>query len=241
MEPETHPTDLLPAYALEILDPAEQTEVQAHLDSCSNCRAELAALIEVTSLLSLAVPQMEPPEKLRTELLKETGPSTANDSWWQRTAPCLRQFMSSPFVRPVAAGLIVLLIISNIYLLFRLQQSGNQPPPQQQTIELGNTSVAPQASGIMLIRQDDPNGTLVVNGLPDLGSDQQYQLWLVKDEVRVSGAVFSVEEEGFTSINISAPESLPLYTRFGITIEPAGGSPGPTGDGVLLWTAPGSE
>ncbi len=90
----------------------------------------------------------------------------------------------------------------------------------------------------MLVRAGETTGTLVVNGLPVLGAEHQYQLWLVKDEVRVSGAVFSVAEEGITSIPIVAPEDLTLYTRCGITIEPAGGSPEPTGDGVLGWAVP---
>jgi anti-sigma-K factor RskA len=146
--------------------------------------------------------------------------------------------MTLPAWRPVVVGLILLLVVSNIYFLYRLQQIEEQPLPDQQTIRLGGTDAAPEANGIILVREDDPTGTLVVDGLPDLGPEQQYQLWLVRDEIRVSGAVFSVAEEGFTSIMVSAPEALPLYTRFGITIEPAGGSPGPTGDGVLRYSGP---
>jgi anti-sigma-K factor RskA len=139
MEQNAHPTDLLPAYALDILEAAEQAEVEAHLESCPECRAEVAAYRNVSNLLA----------------------------------------------------------------------------------------------GVLLIREGEPTGTLIVHGLPWLEPERQYQLWLVNDDGRVSGAVFSVEAEGFTSVEVSAPEPLPSYYRFGITIEPAGGSPGPTGDGVL--------
>lgn len=244
MEHDTHSTDLLPAYVLDILDPAERVEVQAHLDTCSECRAEVAALNEVTDLLALAVPQMVAPEGLRERVLDEArgGSDTADrmdeESWWQRTGQALERFRALPVWRPVLAGFILLLLISNVYLLFRLQRVENRPLAGEQTINLGGTDAAPGASGIMFVRQGDPTGTLVVNGLPDLGPEQQYQLWLVRDGERDTGAIFSVEEEGFTSIPVNGQEALPSYTRFGITIEPAGGSPGPTGDGVLRSSAP---
>jgi anti-sigma-K factor RskA len=58
-------------------------------------------------------------------------------------------------------------------------------------------------------------------------------LWLIQDGQRTSGGVFSVSDEGYGSLWISSPEPLATYSAFGITIEPAGGSPGPTGDKVL--------
>lgn len=247
MENNAHPTDLLPAYALEILDPDEQATVEAHLGTCPDCQAELATLIEVTDLLALAVPQLVTRDGLREQVLDEVRgvPDATNkvdeENWLQRAGRAFVRIWALSIWRPVVAGLILLLLISNVYLLFRLQQVENQPPSGEQTINLGGTDAAPDASGIMLIRQGEPTGTLVVNGLPDLGPEQQYQLWLVRDGVRESGAVFSVTEEGFTPVLVTGQEALPTYTRFGITIEPTGGSPGPTGDGVLRSSVPETE
>ena len=50
---------------------------------------------------------------------------------------------------------------------------------------------------------------------------------------RTSGGVFSVYDEGYGVLKIDAPEPLISYQNVGITIEPAGGSPGPTGERVL--------
>jgi anti-sigma-K factor RskA len=66
-----------------------------------------------------------------------------------------------------------------------------------------------------------------------LGSDQQYQLWLVLDDERTSGGVFSVDYYGYGAMVIHAPRPLNEYTSFGVTVEPAGGSPAPTGEKVL--------
>ncbi len=239
MEQNAHPTDLLPAYALDILDSAERAEVEAHLESCPECRAEVAAYRNVSNLLAVAVPQLEPADGTRRRLLEETrresttAEEAGNGRWWQSPGRAIDRLLGSSVWRPVLAGLILLLVISNIYFIYRLQQSGERPPEGEQTINLGGTDAAPEADGVLLIREGEPTGTLIVHGLPWLEPERQYQLWLVNDDGRVSGAVFSVEAEGLTSIEVSAPEPLPSYYRFGITIEPAGGSPGPTGDGVL--------
>jgi anti-sigma-K factor RskA len=45
--------------------------------------------------------------------------------------------------------------------------------------------------------------------------------------------VFSVDEEGYANLSIKSEMPLSGYDRFGITIEPFGGSLGPTGDKVL--------
>jgi hypothetical protein len=49
----------------------------------------------------------------------------------------------------------------------------------------------------------------------------------------MSGAVFSVDEDGYRGLEIESDEPLQDFESFGITVEPAGGSPGPTGDRVL--------
>jgi anti-sigma-K factor RskA len=98
---------------------------------------------------------------------------------------------------------------------------------------MGGTAAAPEATGVILVGREANNGTLVVNGLSPLDADQQYQLWLVRGEERDTGAIFSVVDSGDNTIPVVAPQALSAYSRFGITIEPAGGSPGPTGAGVL--------
>jgi anti-sigma-K factor RskA len=89
------------------------------------------------------------------------------------------------------------------------------------------------ATGFVLISADGEDGALVVDGLPPLGEDQQYQLWLIRDGTRTSGAVFSTDEKSYGGTRIRSPLSLLEYSAVGITVEPAGGSPQPTGPRVL--------
>jgi anti-sigma-K factor RskA len=86
---------------------------------------------------------------------------------------------------------------------------------------------------MLFLSKNGEYGTLMVDHLPPLGQDQQYQLWLIKDGKRTSGGVFSVNLDGYGSLWVTSPEWLANYSALGITIEPTGGSPGPTGAKVL--------
>lgn len=246
MQQEGHPTDLLPAYALACLDPEEQAQVEAHLGTCQECRLELAAYHAVAGHLGLAAPEVEAPAGLRQPLLDQArrpktvaeGPAAAR--WWQLPGLALRQLLAGPLWRPVVVALILLLAAGNAYLWQRIRQLESQAPAYLRTVNLRGTDEAPDARGVIVIGRDGRSGALVVDGLPALGPEQQYQLWLVRDEERVSGAIFSVNDDGYAPVPIVTPEDLSTYTRIGITIEPAGGSPGPTGAAVLRISSPGA-
>jgi anti-sigma-K factor RskA len=100
-------------------------------------------------------------------------------------------------------------------------------------IALANTKDSPQAVGTLVTDQKGIYGTLVVDNLARLDSSHQYQVWLTQAGKRISGGVFSVNPDGYASLEILAPLPLIQYDEIGITIEPNGGSPGPTGAKVL--------
>ena len=100
-------------------------------------------------------------------------------------------------------------------------------------VNLDGTEFSPGATGMIVMSRNGEYGTLVVDHLPALSPEEQFQLWLIQDGKRTSGGVFSVSPEGYASLVISSPHPLDNYGSFGITIEPAGGSPGPTGEKVL--------
>jgi anti-sigma-K factor RskA len=95
------------------------------------------------------------------------------------------------------------------------------------------TDAAPGASGTLLMAKDGEWGVLVVQGMPMLDAARQYQLWLIDHGQRTSGGVFSVSTEGAAQIKVISTLPMKSYDAFGITIEPHGGSPGPTGAKVL--------
>lgn len=241
MSAEEHVIDLLPAYALDCLDETETILVSEHLALCPECRAEWRAYQHTVDQLALAGPEAAPSPALKVRLMDRTRPAgqpvvraSSSPSGWG----WLESFMGRFGPGLVAAGvaLILLLGISNFWLWQRLNQLETAQPELavMRTVPLAGTELMPLAHGLVVISIDGEHGTLVVDGLPRLDEYHQYQLWLIEDDgARQSGGVFSVDEEGYGALWVSSPASLSDYAAVGITVEPAGGSPGPTGEKVM--------
>jgi anti-sigma-K factor RskA len=240
MSNQEHVVELIPAYALNCLDEHETLQVTSHLALCVSCREELKAYEAVVAQLALTVPDVEPPADLKRRLMARIEPSTkpvssdtaVSEPKQQPWTAKLKNLTGSAFWRPAVALLIVLLLASNIFLWHQLNQDA-WTPNGFQYISLQPVEVNSEARGMIVINQSGHSGTLIVDGLPLLGETHQYQLWLQHNGERENGGVFSVYRNGYYAMLIHAPESLDQYTAFGITIEPVGGSTGPTGSRVL--------
>jgi anti-sigma-K factor RskA len=239
METQFHVIDLLPEYTLGMLEEGEVERVEEHLGTCEYCRAELQAYREVAGLIAMSAKQFEPPAHVKTELMArvkgDIGEAEGGEmrrSIWEKLSGFFAAL--SPAWTVASLALILLLAASNLLLwgeVNRLQQG--MQLNDMRVIALEGTGAAPGATGLIVASVNGEHGTLVVDQLPVLDEEHQYQLWLIKDGQRTSGGVFSVSSDGYGSVWVSAPEPLLDYPDFGVTIEPEGGSPGPTGEKVL--------
>ncbi len=228
--------DLIPAYALNSLDAEDAEMVAQHLVSCADCRIELAAFEGVVDALPLAAADIEPSAALKGRLMRQIPATAGSDTAvpspsftptiWQQLVHTLSSFAAGPRWQPAAALAVLVLLIGSFFIW----QRANVSPTQ---FVLTATETAPGAQGVIEVMGNGRQATLTVTGLPELDPTNQYQLWLIQDGQRTSGGVFSVRADGSQTITINAPQPLPDYAAFGITIEPAGGSPGPTGERVL--------
>lgn len=226
-----HVNNLIPGYALDCLDKAEFEQADAHLATCPVCRAELTAYQAVADQLGMAAPDVTCSDDLEARLMArvQSQPSVRSlprPSWWERLRDLFRQ--TAPKWGLVAVALVVVLLMSNVILLRQMRSRSAMP-----TIVLRGTAAHPDAVGMIVVGVHGDEGALVVDSLPPLDALHQYQLWLIKDGERSSGGVFSVDEGGYAVLWLESEEPLADYEAFGVTVEPAGGSPGPTGDKVL--------
>jgi hypothetical protein len=234
MNENEHVIELLPAYSLGALDPAEAASTQAHLERCEFCRSELEAYLGVSEQLHLAAPVYQPPDDLREKIVR----SVSEKGYPARSIFNLERLKISFQALPAAWVLMSLLLIalaaSNLFLWREINLLRSSVEDIHfMTIAMTGTEAAPLASGLVIINPSGQHGTLVVDGLPPLGSTYEYQLWLIRNGIRASGGTFSVNEQGYASIMIYAHDPLVSFPGFGITIEPSGGSPEPTGEKVL--------
>lgn len=236
---ETHVLDLLPAYALGSLEADELRRVEEHLVSCLVCRKESQAFQTVAEELSLAAPASLPSPDLRDRLMQRVQASRPMERasspvparpFWERLLPVWG--LTSLF-------LILGLALSTLSLWQRINHlEFATAPGGMRAVPLSATNNAPQATGFVLISADGDDGALVVDGLPSLGESQQYQLWLIRDGQRTSGAIFSTDEKSYGGTRIRAPRRLTDYAAVDVTIEPTGGSSQPTGKPVLAGPLP---
>lgn len=102
-------------------------------------------------------------------------------------------------------------------------------------IALEGTEDAPTARGTFYTGDD--TSLLVLQGLPSLPQSKVYELWLIPSVGEpISAGLVSVEERGSTTVNIDMTGKAQDFAAVGVSIEPAGGSPQPTGPIVLLGT-----
>lgn len=237
MSADQHVDDLIAAYALDCLDEDDVIWVSRHLANCARCQAELSAYRQVVDQLPVTVQQHQPPPQLKEKLMEQVHRMQADtgqesDGFWQRFRGLLSQ--ATPVWSLASLVIIVLLFASNLLLWQQMRGMSEQSSVDtMRVVTLDHTQVASGATGLIVISLDGEHGTLVVDHLPLLSDEYQYQLWLIDDGERASGGVFSVSKDGYGSVWVKSPQPLADYSAFGVTIEPAGGSPGPTGEKVL--------
>ena len=237
------------AYALGALEPEEVRELEEHLEQCPSCRAQLDADMAVAAALALAPASVEPPGRLKVGLMaaaRGQDPAALRPPWWRRLFP------SPTRVALGAASLASLAFVVALAWALTLQSALARPPApvpvaSEPIQDLGpdgyvaradmkrlvGADTTPDARGWIYVDPAAGSALLVAYRLPPLEPDRAYQLWLVRDGQRVSGGLFRVDAEGYGWLKVRAPQPMAVYTRAGITIEPLGGSPGPTGARVL--------
>lgn len=234
--------DLIPAFSLDCLDPAEAEIVAAHLEKCALCREEFNRSLELVGKLALATPQMAAPAEVKERIFSAIHPIAQPKSEIQsaiRLQPTKPESRWSKFIQralPAWGALSLLLIavlsISNLRLAQRISQL-EQSQPGFQTVQMLGTEFSPGAQGLLVISPDGQNGSLVVDQMPPLKDDQDYQLWLIKSGIRTSGGVFHSYADGYGVLWIHSDEPLISFEEIEVTVEPSGGSPAPSSDKII--------
>ncbi|MCS7221608.1 MAG: anti-sigma factor [Anaerolineae bacterium] len=237
--------DLIPAYALGAADVEEQAEVERHLKQCAACRALLADYRLLADDLLYAVPQSSAPSHLAADLRRLLAQSQPREGIRRRPTlwtPRLKGFSARAGIWIALAVSVVLLFATNLYWWGRTTAIEEQVAVQATaivalaeapTVILQGDAPAPNARGVLYYRPEAAVAILHVYHLPPLEQGKAYQVWLIRNGQRDSGGLFTVNEEGEGTVLITAPRPLREYAALGVTIEPAGGSPGPTSPRVL--------
>jgi anti-sigma factor RsiW len=167
-----HVREQLGAFALGVVDDAERTAIQAHLDGCADCRAELAQLQRVARRLDVLQGETSP--------TSPPQPARPADRLFVRLAAERRR--RNRGVTAAVAGVAAALLILGVLVSPR-------DPPAGRSVEF---AVAPEGVTASAELRDWGWGTqmyLKISGLP---SDQRLAVWLEQpDGTRVSAGTFT--------------------------------------------------
>jgi anti-sigma-K factor RskA len=237
---------LLGAYALDAVDDDERVEVEAHLATCPRCRAEVAAHREVAALMANggdAAPEGlwdRIAEGLSPEL-PASAPDAADLLAHLPRPPRLERRHPRVFAGAMALAAAVLLVVA----LLSLQVSNLTRQLHSNTSAVGITAAVDsvldhQHRTITLTAANRPDNATVVVGSDDEGywigsnlaklpSTETYQLWtIVRGKEVVSLGVLGPDPKSASAFRLA-----PDMGRLMVTVEPEGGTPGPTTPAVV--------
>jgi anti-sigma-K factor RskA len=225
--------DDLAGYALGVLDRAATTRLEAHLPTCPACAAALADYQAVLRILPLGLPASQPPAGARARLLARARAAPAPArlrpprlAFWRRTSSHRLALLATLLLVVTGAGVAI------------SGEFGEGTVPERWEVVMEGSAGAPDGVGRLVYprRPGDPPelAELIVSGLRVLPPDRSYQLWFVApDQRRVSGGVFGVDAGGRAVMPLVLPPDFRSFVACDVSLEPAGGSPAPTGPTML--------
>ncbi len=244
--------ETLALHALDSVGAAERQRLEAHLEACLLCAADLAELREAAaSLASLARPIAPSPDHLERVLgvldAAEETPSLALSV--AATAATGRAGLGArwrwrPLVltmRLAVAGVVALLLVSQVRLLRRLDEAHLQINYMRR---LGSFVTSPDVSVVPLwgarvslgahakLAYDRTNGRFVFlsSQLMAPPAGKRYQVWVIADGVRPAAAFLPDSPDGV----FQAPPRGDGLFLFAVSVEPPGEVDEPTGPMVLM-------
>jgi anti-sigma-K factor RskA len=229
----------IPAYALGALDPEETAALEAHLQTCESCQTELANYRTLSDSLLMAAPPRPPSAALRKRLQSRL-PSA------QKTT---RPRFAWSFGNLALGAALTLLLLMSVFSFTQMRLIQNQQASLQQQLKTNQFAlsmlaypgtrslpiVAANFSGSVLVDTEHNAAAVITWRLPELPSNQTYQIWLIEpDGHRVSAGVFRPQVNStYTTQPVFSKQPLNNFVGIGVTVEPAGGSDQPTGPRVF--------
>ncbi len=235
-------------YALGALDGEDLVRFEEHLrHGCPECQRVLAehreALVQVARAVSAP-----PPPRVRRRLMERLGRRRA-----RRPAPS-RFWSGFRWAASVAVAAGLLAAVLSAFVTARYEARMGQMArelaalreqtqqqllaltllrdPATRVVALAGLAPSPNARGRM-IWHEVHGGVLVAGDLPPVPPGQVYELWAIVEGKPIPAGLFTVDAEGRGGLRVGALPGAPRVDQFAVTLEPAGGTPAPTGQMYL--------
>ncbi len=249
------------AYALNAVTESERTDFELHALADPQTLEEVRSLSETAALLAFGTPSEEPPPALKANIMaaiRQTGqlPATAVVRDISSARSLARRDRGATRQRPrwvpaVAAAAALVLVagvgIGGWALGHGFSQNNNdkqlaaeqtqqeamlaimgEPDAKIATTTVGGTTVVTiAASG------KANQAAIMVKDMPSAPAGKSYELWFISGTGAVPAGL--MKDPGASPSSVQVLEGpVDGATHIGITVEPAGGSPQPTTQPILV-------
>jgi anti-sigma-K factor RskA len=217
--------DLIPAHALDALDPDDALVLEGHIETCPECRSELDAMRETTALLAFATEPVEPPARLRAQILDAVAEKAP-----ERAPRRVRlAFLRGTFAGTLAGAAIALVV--GVALHGQLNDVRSSRDAQSEVVASllrPGSDVHPLTpSGSMrgAVVRNGGSGRLVLVDMPQPAAGHTYEAWLIgSDKNPIPAGTF----KGGKAVVVRLDGDAAKAQTVAVTVERAGGSDKPT-------------
>ena len=165
--------DLLAAYALDALDPADGRALGEHLATCEQCRDELNSLREASGLLAHASPLVEPGDHVRAQILAKVRAEARPNQTAQVSQMPQRAKTEWPNLLRLAAAIAFVALLAGVIALWRrdarlqseVAQLSQQLDTQKRERESDRDLMARQKEALALLNSSAAH-MIQLNGTP---------------------------------------------------------------------------
>ncbi|MBW3657356.1 MAG: anti-sigma factor [Actinobacteria bacterium] len=228
------------AYAVDALEEDERQLFELHIRECDACAQEIAEFHATAATMGAAAHE-PPPASMKDAVLAEidtvrqerpvakvTDIATHRDAWYQR--------LLAP-----AAAVLAIAVLGMTAIIANMNERIDTM--EQQTGRVADVVAAADATIIEMPEVDGASarivysaargeGVFLADGLPAAPGDKVYELWFIGEEGPSPAGLFDADDRGRVTHVVTG--DLAQVQAIGVTIEPAGGSPQPTSDPIMV-------
>jgi anti-sigma-K factor RskA len=206
------------AYALDAVSEGERAEFERHLGACAACRQEVAELRATGARLGVAA-AVDPPPSLKLLVLADV----ARTRQLPPKVPVARR-LSRAKTWQLRVSLFGAAAAATAAVVFGVATT---PAPVDSVLSAPDASAVQgvgEGHATLVVSRTRHQAVLLASAMPALDTGHVYQVWLIGSGGARSAGLMTPE----ASQRMLVADLPPDVDRIGITVEPAGGSAGPT-------------
>jgi anti-sigma-K factor RskA len=222
-------------YALGLLTGSEASELEATMRGDGEVRELVDSLQDAAAGLAYDAPPKTPPPQVRQRLLTEirgeraSGPAAIESRWigdW------------IPWAIAACLAITSALLWSERSELNRevIALRNNDALSAMRIATLSSQLQGTKALGAIAWNGQTQRGMVMLEKMPPLAPNQDYQLWVIDPQKPqpVSGGIVHVDNEGNARLTFTVEVPISNADKFAISRERTGGAPAPEGPIVMM-------